>query len=63
MEFEVYMEKFQVTKWRDGCVYDTRSLGYGWFPKSVVDANRPVETNIIYAAASGVHQTIRKATT
>lgn len=63
--FEVYMELFRITQWRDGCVYRTESLGCSWFPKAVVDANHPAGSNLMYVAASdefaATHSTIRLA--
>ena len=51
-QYEVYRELFEITEWRDGCVFTTKSLGYGWFDQTVEKANRPAETNLIYAAPS-----------
>lgn len=51
-EYEVYVEKFIIDEWRDGCIFRTASQGYGWFPKVEVDNNKPRETQVIYAAAS-----------
>ena len=63
--YEVYMELFRITQWRDGCVYRTESEGCAWFRKALVDANRPAETNLMYVAASdefaATHSTIRLA--
>ena len=65
LAFEVYVETYEITEWRDGCVYATASRGYAWHDKAAVDANRPAETGIVYAAASTdvalTHQTIRLA--
>lgn len=67
VEFEVYVEKFQITKWRDGYVYATQSLGCGWFPTAEVNGNEPRRTNITYVSASDEYactkSTIRKART
>lgn len=51
-EFEVYQELFVITAWRDDAVYRTDSQGHGWFPESVVKANRPRSSGLIYAAPS-----------
>ena len=51
-QYEVYRELFLVTEWRDGAVYRTISRGHNWFLTSVVDDNRPRDTNLIYASAS-----------
>jgi hypothetical protein len=63
--YEEYRELFRITEWRDGCVFRTESLGYGWFPQAEVKANRPAESDLIYAAASDefaqTHMTIRRA--
>jgi hypothetical protein len=65
MELEHYMEKYRITQWKDGCIYRTESEGYGWFSDTVLKANRPGETNVVYGAASTevalAQQTIRKA--
>lgn len=50
IQYEVYMEKYRITEWRDGCVYRTESLGYGWFDAE--EAKAPQDKNIRYAAAS-----------
>lgn len=47
------MELFRITEWRDGCVFKTESQGHDWFNKAVVDANKPAETNLIYASPNG----------
>ncbi len=52
MALEQYREKVQITKWRDGAVMETRSLGCGWFAEDVVEANKPRESGIMYIAAS-----------
>jgi hypothetical protein len=61
---EAYREKFEITEWRDGCVYATRSLGCGWFDVDEMNANRPAETGVMYVAASDEfaqnNMTIRK---
>jgi hypothetical protein len=61
---EVYREKFEITEWRDGCVYNTRTLGCGWFDADEVQANRPGSTGVTYVAASDTfaknNMTIRK---
>ncbi len=56
IEIEVYCEKMKVTEWRDGCVFRTQSLGYGWFSQQEVD--HP-EHGIIYAPPSA-EETIRQ---
>jgi hypothetical protein len=65
--YEVYVELFQITMWRDGCVYATESRGCGWYPKTLTDANRPAATWLMYVAASDeyaqTHSTIRLART
>ena len=64
MEYEVYMEKFLITMWRDDAVYRTESKGCDWFLDSVVKANKPRLTNGMYVAASDkfaeTHSTIRR---
>lgn len=63
IKYELHVEKFEVTAWRDGCVYESRSLGCGWFTDAEIDANR--DKNIMYVAASDEYarnnSTIRKA--
>lgn len=51
-QYEVYRELFKITEWRDGCVFKTESQGYAWFDLEVEKANRPAETNLIYASPS-----------
>jgi len=59
--FELYQEVFRITEWRDGCVFRTEQVGHDWFPESVVKANRPRETNLIYCPPSdGTLLAIRK---
>jgi hypothetical protein len=61
--YEVYVQRFRITEWRNGAVFRTEPLEHGWHDKSVADANRPRESGIIYAAASDdfarTHMTIR----
>lgn len=52
MEYEFYRELFRITEWRDGTVYKTESLGYGWFDEATIKANRPLETSLIYSVPS-----------
>ena len=52
MEYEVYVEEFHVTEWKDGAVYETESFGHKWIPEEVRNNNIPRESNIIYAAAN-----------
>ena len=58
------MEKIRITEWKDGCVYRTASEGTGWFSDRVLEANYPLETNVIYIAANDhfakTNMTIRK---
>lgn len=67
VEYEQYVEAFEVTEWRDGCIYGTKTLGCGWFPTARVKANIPRDTNIVYVAASDEfaqnNMTIRRAQT
>ena len=51
-EFELYLEEFEVTAWKDGAVYKTKSLGARWFLQNSIDANKPSKTNRLYVAAS-----------
>jgi hypothetical protein len=64
MKYELYMEKFRITMWRDDSVYMTESLGCGWFPEEVVKDNRPRITGVMYVSANDTfahwHMTIRK---
>jgi hypothetical protein len=64
-EYELYQEIFEITQWRDGCVYKTISLGTDWFDESVSKENIPSKTNLLYVAANDefarTHMTIRKA--
>ena len=53
MEFERYMEKVQITSWRNGCVFTTSSLGCGWFSCTEIDGNQPGHTGFMYVPASG----------
>lgn len=32
MTYWAKMELYEVTQWRDGCIYGTRLLGHQWFP-------------------------------
>ena len=50
--YELYVEVFRVTAWRDDAVYATKSDGCQWVSKETIDGNRPRTTNVIYAAAS-----------
>lgn len=50
--YEVYREVFTITERKDGAVFATESLGYKWVDMAEVDANRPNETNLIYASPS-----------
>lgn len=62
--YEVYVQPFLITEWRDGCVFRTQRQECGWHDKSVVDANRPRESGVTYAAANDAfaqaNMTIRK---
>ena len=62
--YEHYREVFRITSWRDGCVYDTESLGCMWVAGAVIAANVPGETNLMYVAASdefaNTHMTVRR---
>jgi len=63
--FEVYVERFLITEWKQGCVYKTKSTGCYWKPESEVKANRPGMSGVIYCAANDEfaqnNMTIRKA--
>src|SRR5208337_3988554 len=52
MEYELYVEKVQITQWRDDSVYGTISLGTNWYPENVVKANIPRQTWVMYIAAN-----------
>ena len=43
--FEKWVEVFEVTEWRDGAVFRTKSLGHQW-----VDADTTAGDGIIWAA-------------
>jgi hypothetical protein len=64
MAYEVYKEQRKITQWKDGCVYRTALVSIGWFPKDVIDANIPADTNLIYAIPNDdfacCNMTIRK---
>jgi len=62
-EYEVYVQPFLVTEWRDGCVFRTKPQEHCWLPESAVKGNRPQESGTVYAAPSDEfsrsHMTIR----
>lgn len=61
-EVEQLMEVWEITAWKDGAVYRTRNTGETrWLTKDEQKANRPAETNIIFAhmPTSYTGQTIR----
>jgi hypothetical protein len=64
IEYELYMEKFLITMWRDGTVYRTESQGCGWIPERVYIDNKPSKTNVMYIAATDeyarTHMTTRR---
>jgi hypothetical protein len=64
LQYEVYVEIFDISEWRCGFVYRTVSRGCDWVDTNVVDANKPANSGIIYAAATDeyaqTHATIRR---
>lgn len=53
VEFEVRMEVFRITEVRDGAIYSTESQGVEWLDEKVVNSNKPLQSGVVYAAASG----------
>jgi hypothetical protein len=51
-EYELWREKFRITEWKDGAIYDTKSEGAGWFDEEVIVSNIPRITNLLYVADS-----------
>jgi hypothetical protein len=60
VEYELRRELYQITQWKDDSVYRTESLGIAWFDQSVVDSNKPRETNLIYASVDNDEMNIRR---
>lgn len=56
MKYEVRRELFRITERRGGATYKTESQGVAWFDMDLVDANKPGETDLIYASPSGVYE-------
>lgn len=50
-EYEVLMEAYVVTEWRDGMVWKTKSLGKRWVPMGST-AEGPERDAVRYAALS-----------
>ena len=48
-EYELYRERYLVTKWKDGAVLETEFVGAGWFDADEVD--HP-QRGVIYAGPS-----------
>jgi len=59
----VYVQPFLITEWRDGAVLRTEAQEHGWYDEAVVQANKPRESGVIYAAANDefaqTHMTVR----
>lgn len=51
-KYEVLREVWRITEWRGDAVYKTVSQGIAWYDEALVKANRPADTNLIYAAPS-----------
>jgi hypothetical protein len=57
MNIETYVEVFAILEWKDDgtgtmCIWKTKSQGHQWIDDTIVKANRPSETQIVYASAN-----------
>lgn len=48
LEYEVLMEKFLITEWKDGCVFRTESRGLEWLSGEDLRNNVALHTGIIW---------------
>lgn len=51
LEYEILMEKFIITEWKDGTVYRTESRGLEWISGEDLKNNTAADTGIIWAPA------------